>query len=71
VPNIECISWERHLKEAWGQRESRKLSFSYHSQRLVSSHYVKMQKDDGIIGEEADLPAFLQHSKEDKANNFR
>lgn len=25
-----------------------------------------MQRDDGIIGEEADLPAFLLHSDEDK-----
>lgn len=53
---------QRALGTKKGRGESRKFSFSYHPQRRVSSHYVKMQKDDRRIAEEADLPAFLQPS---------
>lgn len=53
---------QRALGTKKGRGESRKFSFSYHPQRRASSHYVKMQKDDRRIAEEADLPAFLQPS---------
>lgn len=71
MPGIECGSWGRQRKEAWGQRQRAGSSVFISPTTTGFCHYVKMQKDDGIIGEEADLPAFLQHSKEDKENSFK
>lgn len=72
MPSTECASWGRRLKEAWGQRKAKQEAQFFISPMMTGFFpYVKMQKDGGIIGEEADLPAFLWHSQEDKENSFK